>query len=414
MKIAVVGTGISGLAAAYLLSSEHDICVYEASDYVGGHVHTVSVSMDEIDYQIDTGFIVYNDKTYPNFIKLMNRLGVGSQPTSMSFSVKCDRSGLEYNGTSLSGLFAQRINLMKPSFLSMVRDILKFNREAKSFLKESNEEITFGEFLKRGSYSSELKENYAIPMASAIWSAKPQVIEDSNFRFFAEFFENHGMLNVEDRPQWKVISGGSRQYILPLIESFKDRIRLNDPVQKIARRTDGVEVINKNGESKVFDRVVIAAHSDQALKMIENPTEKEREILGAIPYQKNIAVLHWDSSILPKKRRAWASWNFRRLVKPVEETTVTYNMNMLQTINSQKTFCVSLNMEDLIDPNKIIKKITYHHPIFSTDSIAAQKRHREIDGDDRIHYCGAYWGFGFHEDGLKSALAVCQQFGKSL
>jgi uncharacterized protein len=414
MKIAVVGTGISGLATSYLLSSEHDIYVYEASDYAGGHVHTVSVSMGDADYEIDTGFIVYNDKTYPNFIKLMERLGVSSQPTSMSFSVKCDRSGLEYNGTSLNGLFAQRINLVKPSFLSMVREILRFNREAKSFLKESTEEITFGEFLKRGHYSSELSENYAIPMASAIWSAKPQVIEGSNFRFFAEFFENHGMLNVEDRPQWKVIRGGSKQYVSPLIESFKDRIRLNAPVEKIARRTNGVEIINKNGESKVFDRVVIATHSDQALKMIENPTEKEREILGAIPYQKNIAVLHWDSSVLPKKRRAWASWNYRRLVKPVEETTVTYNMNMLQTIDSQKTFCVSLNMEDLIDPNKIIKKITYHHPIFTTDSIAAQKRHQEIDGADRIHFCGAYWGFGFHEDGLKSALAVCQKFGKSL
>jgi uncharacterized protein len=414
MEIAVVGTGISGLAAAYLLSSEHDICVYEASDYVGGHVNTVSVSMDDTDYEIDTGFIVYNDKTYPNFIKLMDRLGVSSQSTSMSFSVKCDKSGLEYNGTSLNGLFAQRINLLKPSFLSMVRDILKFNREAKSFLKESTEEITFGEFLKRGQYSSELRENYAIPMASAIWSAKPKVIEGSSFRFFAEFFENHGMLNVEDRPQWKVIKGGSKQYVLPLIDSFKERIYLNSPVQKIARRSDGVEIINKNGDSKIFDRVVIATHSDQALGMIENPTKNEREILEAIPYQKNIAVLHWDSSVLPNERRAWASWNYRILVKPMEESTVTYNMNMLQTLNSEKTFCVSLNMEDSIDPDKVIKKIIYHHPIYNTDSIAAQKRHQEIDGADRIHFCGAYWGFGFHEDGLKSALAVCQQFGKSL
>jgi predicted NAD/FAD-binding protein len=414
MKIAIVGTGISGLAAAYLLSSEHDIYVYESSDYVGGHVNTVSVSMDDADYEIDTGFIVYNDKTYPNFIKLMDRLGVSSQSTSMSFSVKCDKSGLEYNGTSLNGLFAQRINLVKPSFLSMVRDILKFNREAKSFLKESTEEITFGEFLKRGQYSSKLRENYAIPMASAIWSAKPKVIEDSSFRFFAEFFENHGMLNVEDRPQWQVIKGGSKQYVLPLIDSFKERIHLNSPVHKITRRPDGVEIINKNGDSKIFDRVVIATHSDQALEMIENPTKNEREILGAIPYQKNIAVLHWDSSVLPNERRAWASWNYRRLVKPIEESTVTYNMNMLQTLDSKRTFCVSLNMEDSIDPDKVIKKIIYHHPIYNTDSIAAQKRHQEIDGADRIHFCGAYWGFGFHEDGLKSALAVCQQFGKSL
>ncbi len=414
MRIAVVGTGISGLAAAYLLSSEHDICVYEASDYVGGHVHTIPVSIDGEDYEIDTGFIVYNDKTYPNFIKLLDRLGVSSQPTSMSFSVKCDKSGLEYNGTSLNGLFAQRINLLKPSFISMVRDILRFNRDAKSFLKNSTDEITFGEFLKRGSYSNALREDYAFPMASAIWSAKPKVVENSNFRFFAEFFENHGMLNVEDRPEWRVITGGSRQYVLPLINSFKDRIFLSSPVQKICRKADGVEVISEDNESKFFDRVVIATHSDQALKMIEDPTEKEEEILGAIPYQKNIAVLHWDSSVLPKERRAWASWNYRKLAKPIEETTVTYNMNMLQTLDARKTFCVSLNMENLIDPNKIIKKIIYHHPIYTMDSIAAQKRHKEIDGVDKIHFCGAYWGFGFHEDGLKSALAVCRQFGKSL
>ncbi len=414
MKIAVIGTGISGLATAYLLSNDHDICVYEASDYVGGHVHTVPVSIDEEDYQIDTGFIVFNDKTYPNFIKLIDRLGVSSQSTSMSFSVKCDKSGLEYNGTSLDGLFAQRFNLLRPSFISMVRDILKFNRDAKLYLKNPKEEITFGNFLKRGGYSNKLRENYAFPMASAIWSAKPKVIENSNFRFFAEFFENHGMLNVEDRPQWKVIHGGSKQYVNSLISSFKDRILLNTPVQKISRKTNGVEVTNRDGESKVFDRVVIATHSDQALKMIEDPTEKEKEILGAIPYQKNIAVLHWDSSVLPKERRAWASWNYRKLMKPVEETTVTYNMNMLQTLDSRKTFCVSLNMENLIDSKKILKKIIYHHPVYTTDSITAQKRHQEIDGVDKIHFCGAYWGFGFHEDGLKSSLAVCRQFGKSL
>ncbi len=414
MKIAVVGTGISGLAAAYLLSSEHDVYVYEASDYVGGHVNTISVSIDNENYEIDTGFIVYNDKTYPNFIKLLDRLGVSSQSTSMSFSVKCDKSGLEYNGTSLNGLFAQRINLLKPSFLYMVRDILRFNRDAKLFLKDSNDEITFGEFLKRGSYSSSLRDDYAFPMASAIWSAKPKVIENSSFRFFAEFFENHGMLNVEDRPQWKVVSRGSKQYVLSLIDSFKDRIFLNSPVQKICRTKDGVEVLSKNRETKIFDRVIIAAHSDQALEMIEDPTEKEKKILGAIPYQKNVAILHWDSSVLPKERRAWASWNYRKLIRPIEETTVTYNMNMLQTLDAKKTFCVSLNMENLIDAKKIIKKIIYHHPIYTTDGIAAQRRHHEIDGADRIHFCGAYWGFGFHEDGLKSALAVCRQFGKTL
>ena len=413
MKIAVIGTGIAGLATAYLLSNEHDIYVYEASDYIGGHVHTTSVSMDNENYEIDTGFIVYNGKTYPNFIKLLDRIKVASQLTSMSFSVKCDQSGLEYNGTSLNGLFAQRVNLFKPSFLFMVRDILKFNRDAKSFLKNSADKITFGDFLKRGSYSAQLKENYALPMASAIWSAKPKVIEGSDFRFFAEFFENHGMLNIDDRPEWKVISGGSKQYVLSLIGSFKDRIFLNSPVQKVRRRFHDIEVIS-NKESKTFDRVIIATHSDQALKIIENPTKNEKEILGAIPYQKNISILHWDSSVLPKKKRAWASWNYRKLVKPIGKTTVTYNMNMLQALEAKKIFCVSLNMENLIDPNKIIKKIIYHHPIYTIESIAAQKRLHEINGTDRIHFCGAYWGSGFHEDGLKSALEVCRQFGKSL
>jgi predicted NAD/FAD-binding protein len=414
MKIAVVGTGISGLAVAYLLSNDHDICVYEALDYVGGHVHTVPVLSDGKNYEVDTGFIVYNDKTYPNFIKLLDRLNVASQATSMSFSVKCEQSGLEFNGTSVNGLFAQRSNLLRPSFILMVRDILRFNRDAKAFIKDYSEEITFGEFLKRGKYSSELKNNYALPMASAIWSANPKVIEDSNFRFFAEFFENHGMLNIEDRPQWKVIQGGSKQYVFSLIESFKDRIRLNTPVSKIVRKEGNVEVTSEKGETDVFDRVIIATHSDQALKMIESPTQPEKEILGAIPYKKNVALLHWDSSVLPKKKRAWASWNYCRLKKLKEETAVTYNMNMLQSLDAKKTFCVSLNMEDQIDPSKVFKKIIYHHPVFTAEGILAQKQHKEIDGVDKIHFCGAYWGFGFHEDGLKSALAVGRHFGKSL
>ena len=414
MKIAIVGTGISGLTSAYLLSKEHIVHVYEAQEYIGGHVHTLPVHLNGISYEIDTGFIVFNDRTYPNFNKLLNKINVLSQPTSMSFSVKCETTGLEYNGTSLNGLFAQRLNLLKPSFLLMVKDILRFNRDAKEFLTDSVEEITFGEFLNRGGYSNALKNNYALPMASAIWSAKSKVIENANFRFFAQFFENHGMLNISDRPQWRVIKGGSKQYTLKLIEPITNKIRINSPVDKIIRKNKGIEVVYNKQQKELYDRVIIATHSDQALKMIENPNNAEIEILSSIPYQTNVAHLHWDCSVLPKQKNAWASWNYFKPNKMKDETTVTYYMNMLQSLDMPKNICVSLNMEEHINPKKIYKKIIYQHPVFTSEAILAQKRHKEIDGVDKIHFCGAYWGSGFHEDGVISALSVCKSFGRSL
>lgn len=414
MKIAIIGTGISGLTSAYLLSKEHIVHVYEAQEYIGGHVHTLPVHLNGISYEIDTGFIVFNDRTYPNFNKLLNKINVLSQPTSMSFSVKCETTGLEYNGTSLNGLFAQRLNLLKPSFLLMVKDILRFNRDAKEFLTDSVEEITFGEFLNRGGYSNALKNNYALPMASAIWSAKSKVIENANFRFFAQFFENHGMLNISDRPQWRVIKGGSKQYTLKLIESITNKIRINSPVDKIIRKNKGIEVVYNKQQKELYDRVIIATHSDQALKMIENPSNAEIEILSSIPYQTNVAHLHWDCSVLPKQKNAWASWNYFKPNKMKDETTVTYYMNMLQSLDMPKNICVSLNMEEHINPKKIYKKIIYQHPVFTSEAILAQKKHKEIDGIDKIHFCGAYWGSGFHEDGVNSALSVCKVFGRSL
>ena len=414
MKIAIIGTGISGLTSAYLLSKEHIVHVYEAQEYIGGHVHTLPVHLNGLSYEIDTGFIVFNDRTYPNFNKLLNKINVLSQPTSMSFSVKCETTGLEYNGTSLNGLFAQRLNLLKPSFLLMVKDILRFNRDAKEFLTDSVEEITFGEFLNRGGYSNALKNNYALPMASAIWSAKSKVIENANFRFFAQFFENHGMLNISDRPQWRVIKGGSKQYTLKLIEPITNKIRINSPVDKIIRKNKGIEVVYNKQQKELYDRVIIATHSDQALKMIENPSNAEIEILSSIPYQTNVAHLHWDCSVLPKQKNAWASWNYFKPNKMKDETTVTYYMNMLQSLDMPKNICVSLNMEEHINPKKIYKKIIYQHPVFTSEAILAQKKHKEIDGIDKIHFCGAYWGSGFHEDGVNSALSVCKFFGRSL
>ena len=414
MKIAIIGSGISGLASAYLLSKDNTVHVYEASNYIGGHVNTLPVSLNGKDYEIDTGFIVFNNTTYPNFNKLLKQINALSKPTSMSFSVKCESTGLEYNGTSINGLFAQRLNLLRPSFLLMVKDILRFNQDAKEFLKSSSEQLTFGEFLERGKYSESLKYNYALPMAASIWSAKPKVIEYSDFRFFANFFENHGMLNINDRPQWRVIKGGSKQYTLLLIKPFKNNIRINCSVDKVIRKKQGVEVVFKENQKELYDRVIISTHSDQALKMIENPTLKERQVLGAIPYQTNVAHLHWDSSVLPKSRNAWASWNYFRPKEYKEESMVTYNMNMLQGLDMPKDICVSLNMKNHINPNKILKEIIYQHPVFTSDAILAQKKHQEINGVDRIHFCGAYWGSGFHEDGLNSALSVCNSFGKSL
>ena len=414
MKLAIIGSGISGLTAAYLLSNENTVDVYEAHNYIGGHVNTLPICLNEKNYEIDTGFIVFNDRTYPNFNKLLNKINALSQPTSMSFSIKCEITGMEYNGTSINGLFAQRLNFLRPSFILMVKDIFRFNRDAKIFLKYSIEEITFGEFLKRGRYSKALINNYALPMASAIWSSNTKIIENADFRFFAQFFENHGMLNLNDRPQWRVIKGGSRQYILRLIKSFNNKIRINSPVDKIIRKDQGVEVIVNKQNKELYDRVIIATHSDQALKMIENPSKAEKQILGAINYQTNVAHLHSDCSVLPKKRNAWASWNYFKPNKQKDETTVTYYMNMLQNLAMPKDICVSLNMEEYIDPKKVIKKIIYEHPVFTTDAILAQKRHKEIDGIDKIHFCGAYWGSGFHEDGINSALSICEYFGKSL
>ncbi len=414
MKIAIVGAGISGLVAAYLLSQDHDITLYEAADYIGGHTNTVSVELNGRKYEVDTGFIVYNDKNYPNFIKLLEQLRVSTQPTSMSFSVRCEITGLEYNGTSINKLFAQRMNLFRPSFHRMIQDILRFNQDAKEFLTHENFRMTFADFLERGNYSSELRENYAIPMTAAIWSGSRSQVLNTPFYFIARFYENHGMLNIDDRPQWRVVQGGSRQYVVRLVEPFQDRIRLRCPVKRISRNKEGIEISSSDGKMSHYDNVILATHSDQALQILEDPSPKEREILGAIGYQKNEAVLHWDDSLLPKKKLVWASWNYHKIPNPTEGASVTYNMNILQGIESDSIFCVSLNMTSRIDPAKILKTFTYSHPVFSGKAIKSQKRLGEINGVNRTYFCGAYWGSGFHEDGVNSALKVCRYFGKEL
>lgn len=418
MKVAIVGTGISGMVAAYLLHPDHDITVFEAADYIGGHTNTLDVTMDGRTYAIDTGFIVFNDWTYPNFITLLNKLGVEAQASDMSFSVKCERTGLEYNGTSLNTLFAQRRNLLRPSFYRMIRDILRFNRESLSLLDQPEPGPSLGDYLEDHRYSTEFIQRYIVPMGAAIWSADHTTMLGFPARYLVQFFKNHGMLSVDDRPTWRVIKGGSQRYMEKLVAPFRDRILLNSPVESITRHPESVEVrarLNR-GERRAFtfDAVVLAAHSDQVLAMLADPSQREREILGAIRYQDNEAVLHTDASVLPRRRLVWAAWNYHLLSNQPDRAVVTYHMNRLQGLTAPHEFCVTLNHTKAIDPRKVIRRITYHHPVYSSVTVAAQKRHGEISGMNRTYYCGAYWGFGFHEDGVKSALAACRPFGKEL
>lgn len=412
MKLAIVGTGISGLTAAHLLAPDHDLTVFEADERIGGHTHTVDVESGDRTWSVDTGFIVYNDWTYPNFIRLLDELGVANQPTEMSFSVLCPRTGLEYNGHTLDTLFAQRRNLLRPSFYRMISDILKFNREAKALAASGGAPPTVGEMLRRGGYSREVVEHYVVPMGAAIWSSSVDTMESFPADFFVRFLDNHGMLNIKNRPQWRVVRGGSQRYVEQITAGFRDRIRVATPVAGVERRERDVRLFLETGETETFDQVILATHSDQALELLRDPSEAERQILGAIPYQANEAILHTDASVLPRRRRAWASWNYRLADAPGDPVTVTYNMNILQRLPASETFCVTLNRDQGIDPRRILRRIPYAHPVYTPEAVVAQGRYDEIGGRRRTHFCGAYWGNGFHEDGVVSALRVARSLGR--
>lgn len=400
------------MTAAYLLSRVHDIHVFEAQDRVGGHTNTIECEEAGRSLSVDTGFIVFNNRTYPRFVTLIERLGVPWRHSTMSFSVRCDRSGLEYNGTSMNGLFAQRSNLLRPGFYRMLTDILRFNRESVDDAARSPD-LTLGRYLEETRYSKRFIDHYILPMAAAIWSAPQRVILEFPMQFFVRFLKNHGMLSVNDRPVWRTIVGGSGVYARKLTEPFKSRIRLNSPVRRIARTPDRVEVSTDAG-TEHFDHVVIACHSDEALSMLADPSPQEREVLGAIPYQRNTAVLHTDTSLLPRRRLAWAAWNYHVPLSPDEPVSVTYDLTTLQGLATRTRYLVTLNRDDHIEPAKVIRRIVYHHPVFNSRGLAAQARHAEISGPRRTHYAGAYWGNGFHEDGVNSALAACRSFGVSL
>ena len=414
MRIAIIGSGISGMTSAYLLSEDHEVVVYEANDYVGGHTNTVDVSLNGQQYAVDTGFIVFNEKTYPNFVKLMKRLGVNWQNSVMSFSVQCEKTGLEFSPSTLNSLFIQRRNLLRPSFYRMLWDIMHFKRDSEALLESDDYKMTLTEFLTGKGYSQAFVQHFIIPMGEAVWSADPVKFNEFPARYFAQFFKNHGFLNVKDQPQWLTIKGRSRQYIKPITQPYADQIRLNCPVASVRRYPDYVEIQPQNEVAEKFDQVVIATHSDQALALLDDPTDIEKNILGVIPYQENQAVLHCDESLLPSKKAAWASWNYHIPKEDLGRVAVTYDMNILQSIGAPRELCVSLNLAKAIDPARIYRDMIYHHPAYDPQSLAARHSHPEINGINRTYYAGAYWGYGFHEDGVTSALEVTKHFGKIL
>lgn len=417
MRIAIIGSGISGLTAAHLLHAKHEISVFEANNYIGGHTNTIEVfSKDEgRTIPVDTGFIVFNDRNYPNLCRLFDSLGVVSRVSEMSFSVQCQKSGLEYNGTDFNKIFSQRRNLLKPGFWMMLRDIFRFHKHGPDALSKGiSDQITVTEFAQRHAYSRQFIEHYLIPLGASLWSCPAERFRRFPMRFVLEFLDNHCMLQVNDRPQWRTVIGGSHQYIKMLIAAFHERIYLNTAVRRVRRSPTGVFVEFENGSEQVFDEVIMATHADQSLRLVADMDEEERAILAKFPYQDNEVVLHTDTSLLPHKKRAWASWNYLIPAETSSHACLTYNMNMLQGIDSQHTFCVSLNQSDSIDENTIIRRIQYHHPVFTPGRDQAQAQHPLLIQRRGISYCGAYWGYGFHEDGVSSALAVCNAFDMEL
>ncbi|HUA12608.1 MAG TPA: FAD-dependent oxidoreductase [Solirubrobacteraceae bacterium] len=409
MRIAIVGAGVSGLVCAHRLSAQHDVVVFEAEDRAGGHANTVHVETEHGAHDIDTGFIVFNDRNYPNFERLLDELGVRTQLSQMSFGVS-DGANFEYNGASANGLFASRGHLVKPSFHRMITDLVRFNRDARALLTTDGDP-SLRDWLAARRYSTYFVERLIVPQAAAVWSADPAQMWSFPARFLVEFFDNHGMLGFRARPRWRTITGGSRTYVQALTRPLGERLRLATPVTEITRHTDHVVVSSRGFESERFDAVVIATHSDQALALLGDASDRERELLGAIPYQSNEAVLHTDRSLLPRRRRAWASWNYHLDEGASGHCTVTYHLNRLQALQADREFCVTLNRGAAINPERIIQRIRYAHPVYTPAGVAAQSRHYEISGHNRTHFCGAYWGWGFHEDGVASALRVVREIG---
>ncbi|MGE0383708.1 MAG: NAD(P)/FAD-dependent oxidoreductase [Gammaproteobacteria bacterium] len=411
MRIAIVGSGIAGNVVAQRLHAAHEIVVFEAAGRVGGHSHTHTVHAGGREYAVDTGFIVYNERTYPRFTRLLAELGVATRPTVMSFSVQCERSGLEYNGTDIDGLFAQRRNLLRPRFWRMLADVVRFNRDARRWLASGDATATLAQYLAGFGPSREFVEQYLRPMAAAIWSADPRRIDDFPARALLGFFANHGLLDVADRPRWRTVAGGSARYVERLTAPFADRIRLDAPVVRVRRMADAVEIGVRGCEPERFDCAFLACHSDQALAMLADPSPAESQVLGAIAYQDNDAWLHTDKHALPRNPRAHAAWNYYLPAAESDRATVTYDMNRLQGLDAPETFCVTLNGAGRVDPARVLARMSYAHPVFDAAALAAQRRRPELHRA-RTFYCGAWWGNGFHEDAVASAHAALDDFAR--
>jgi predicted NAD/FAD-binding protein len=414
VRIAVIGSGVSGLGAALVLQREHDVSLFEKSEHVGGHTLTLDVEQNGRSHAVDTGFVVFNETTYPNFVRLLENLGVASHPTRMSFGVRCEATGMEYCGTSLNTLFAQRGNLVRADFYRLILGILHFNRVASRVARKRGANGTLGTFLDRFASSELLCKHYLVPLVAAIWSMDPARVADFPADFFLRFAARHRLLQVRDQLRWRVVTGGSREYVRALVARLRNGVQTNTRIETIRRREDGVEIRLANGAGQRFDHVVIATHSDQALRLLADATDDEREILGAIEYHSNDAVLHTDTTILPRARRAWANWNYLLPEGRESRAVTTYDMSGLQGLATETPFLITLNDDGRVDGSRVIRRLRYSHPVYTPRAVEAQKKWDRISGRQRTHYCGAYWGFGFHEDGLKSALDVCRSFGLEL
>lgn len=410
MRIAVIGSGIAGLGCAWLLSRQHDVVLFERESRLGGHTHTHDVERFGQHYRIDTGFIVHNPNHYPLLSRLFADLGVATQPTRMSFSVRDDRTGLEYNAENLDTLFCQRRNLVSPAFWRMVRDIARFYREAPALLHAPDDGPCLGDYLDQQHYSRLFIEDHLLPMAAALWSSPQAQVRAFPAKYLVAFMANHQMLQINQRPTWRVVVGGSHRYVQALSSNWPVQVRLNHTVQSVQRHSGSVNIRTSHGED-TFDQVVLACHSDQALALLADASEAEQAVLGAIAYQHNDVVLHTDASVLPTQRKAWAAWNARVAKDESATCSVSYCMNVLQSIQSPEPFVVSLNSAAAIDPQKVIARMRYQHPVYSHASVAAQRQRGRINGHNRTWYCGAYWGFGFHEDGLRSGIEVAKALG---
>jgi predicted NAD/FAD-binding protein len=410
VRIAVVGAGISGLAAAWLLSREHEVHLFEAQDHLGGHAHTHDIELAGRRFAVDTGFIVCNPAHYPLFTRMLGELGVPLQPTTMGFALRNDRTGLEYSAGSFNTLFMQRRRLLSPRHWRMVTDILRFYREAPALLAFASPGPDLGEWLHEQRYSLAFRDDHLVPMASALWSSPNEQVMKFPAKHLVAFMANHHMLQVEGRPEWQVVAGGSQTYVRALTKAWRAQARVATPVRALRRDVDGVE-LRTDSATERFDHAILACHGDQALGLLADASVAEREVLGAMAFQANDTVLHTDAGQLPRDRRAWAAWNALVPREPSAECTVSYCMNILQSLDAPEPLVVTLNRTAAIAPEKILRRMTYHHPVYTRESVAAQSRRGEINGTNRAWFCGAYWGFGFHEDGMRNAVEVARALG---